>query len=411
MSYLFTNNTRMGFEDGAVDSFGKLKTVSPFTIFDSQHRYRDNGKWSTLVVEGGTTEHDPDESAVILSIGRTAGSSVVRETRRVFPYQPGKSLLSINTFAMNSGKSNLTQRVGMFGQRDGVYLEQSGFPYGQNLYFVLRSSVSGSVQETRVEQSQWNGDALDGSGPSGITLDVTKANIMWSDVEWLGAGSVRCGFYFEGRPVIAHTFHNANKNLSTYMTTATLPVRYEIFNHPTNAAASGSSMRQICSTVISEGGYQGRSTRRSVGVGLTSAADMKTLSASGTYYPILSIRLKNTNLDSVVVPSQMTIITSDKGVYHYKLLINASLTGASWSAVENTSAVEWDRSATTFSGGTEIAAGIFNETTNPILSDITNFNFQLGRNLEGVAETVTLVVASHGVNQDVSAEIGWEELV
>jgi hypothetical protein len=409
MSYLFTSNDRIGFEDGAVDSFGKLKTVSPFTIFDSQHRYRDNRKWSTLVVEGGTTEHNPNESAVLLSIGRTAGSSVIRETTRVFPYQPGKSLLSINTFSMNSGKANLRQRVGMFGERDGVYLEQGGI-FGTTLYFVLRSSVSGSVSETRIEQSGWNGDVLDGSGPSGITLDVTKANILWTDVEWLGAGSVRCGFYFEGRPVIAHTFHNANKNASTYMTTATLPVRYEIFN-TTNAASSGSAMRQICSTVISEGGYQGRSTRKSVGVGLTASSDRKTLAVSGTYYPILSIRLKSSRLDSVVVPSQMNIITNDKGFYHYKLLINAQLTGASWNSVDPDSAVEWDRSATNVSGGTEIAAGLFNETTNPILSDITNFNFQLGRSVDGIAETVTLVVASHGTNQKVSAEIGWEELV
>jgi len=108
MSYLFNN--KVGFESVAVDAFGKLQTVSPFTLFDSQHRYDDNEKWDTLVAKGGTATHNPNESTVSLTIGVTSGASVIRETRRVFPYQPGKSLLTINTFAMESGKANLTQR-------------------------------------------------------------------------------------------------------------------------------------------------------------------------------------------------------------------------------------------------------------------------------------------------------------
>lgn len=404
MSYLFNN--KVGFENGAVDAFGKLQTVQPFTLFDSQHRYVENSKWDTAVADGGTASHNADESAVLLTIGTTAGASVIRETRRVFPYQPGKSLLSVNTFAMNSGKANLTQRVGVFGAENGVYLEQGGM-YGVSLAFVLRSNVTGATVETRVYQNEWNGDVLNGSGPSGITLDVSKANILFTDVEWLGVGSVRCGFFFEGRPVIAHTFHNANKNTSTYMTTATLPLRYEIFNGDT--AGSGSTMRQICSTVISEGGYQGRATRKSVGVGFTASGDMKTLSSASTYYPVFSLRLKSSRRDSVVVLSEMNIVAATKGVYHYRLLLNPTLTNPSW--VDTGGSVEWDRSATDFSGGTEIQAGLMTETSETILSDITDFNTQFGRTIGGTGDTITLVMASHGNNQTVAAEMGWEELV
>jgi len=404
MSYLFNN--KVGFENGAVDAFGKLQTVQPFTLFDSQHRYVENSKWDTAVANGGTASHNADESAVLLTIGITAGASVIRETRRVFPYQRGKSLLSVNTFAMNSGKANLTQRVGVFGAENGVYLEQGGM-YGVSLAFVLRSNVTGATVETRVYQNEWNGDVLDGSGPSGITLDVSKANILFTDVEWLGVGSVRCGFFFEGRPVIAHTFHNANKNTSTYMTTATLPLRYEIFNG--NTAGSGSTMRQICSTVISEGGYQGRATRKSVGVGFTASGDMKILSSASTYYPVFSLRLKSSRRDSVVVLSEMNIVAATKGVYHYRLLLNPTLTNPSW--VDTGGSVEWDRSATAFSGGTEIQAGLMTETSETILSDITDFNTQFGRTIGGTGDTITLVMASHGNNQTVAAEMGWEELV
>lgn len=404
MSYLFNN--KVGFENAAVDAFGKLQTVQPFTLFDSQHRYTDNGKWDTAVANGGTASHNANESTVLMTIGITAGASVIRETRRVFPYQPGKSLLSINTFAMNGGKANLTQRVGVFGADNGVFLEQAGL-YGISLAFVLRSSVTGATVETRVYQNEWNGDVLDGSGPSGITLDPTKANILWTDIEWLGAGSVRCGFFFEGRPVIAHTFHNANKNATTYMTTATLPLRYEIFNG--NTAGSGSTMRQICSSVISDGGFQGRAVRKTAGVGLTAAGNMKTLTTASTYYPVLSLRLKSSRIDSVAILSQMNIIAKTKGIYHYRILLNSTLTGAAWYGTDGS--VEWDSSATAFSDGTELVSGLMTELAETVLSNMDNFNYQLGRSIGRTADTITLVMASHGANQEVSAEIGWEELV
>lgn len=405
MSYLFNN--KVSFDGTAVDGFSRLKVSQPYTIFDSQHRYKDNGNWDTLVVEGGTATHNSDESAMLLTIGRTAGSKVVRETRRVFAYQPGKALTAINTFSMNSGKANLTQRVGYFDDDNGIYLEQGGF-YGNDIWLVLRSKVTGAVVNEKIPKSEWNGDLLDGSGPSGITLDITKANIFFTDIEWLGVGSVRCGFFFDGRPVVAHTFHNANKNLSTYMTTACLPLRYEIFNG--NAAASGSTMRQICSTVVSDGGYEGKSTQHSVGFGMTASADMKTLVTASVYYPLLSIRLKSDRINSVVVPSQLDILASTKGAYHYRILENATLTGANWVTHSN-GTVEWDKSATGASGGKEIMSGFFTELSDPEMPNPREFVNQLTRSIGRTADTLTVVAASQNQNQNVACQIGWQELV
>lgn len=407
MSYLFTNNQPVSFSDAAVDAFGQLKTVSPFTLFDSQHRYKDNGKWDTLVVEGGTASHNATESSVKLQIGRTAGSKVVRQTRRVFAYQPGKSITAINTFAMGGGKANLFQRVGFFDDQNGIFLEKGGF-YGNELYLVLRSYVTGVTVDTKIPQGSWNTDKFNGTGPSGFSLDTTKANIFWTDIEWLGVGSVRCGFYVDGRPVIAHSFHNANANPTTYMTTACLPLRYEIFN--TNQSGSGSTLTQICSTVISQGGYEARSTRHHVGVGLTAAAAMKTLTDGGIYYPVLSIRLNSNRINSIVVPSQLNIIAGTKSIYHYRLLLNANLNTPSWVSHEN-GTVEWDKSTTTFSGGTEINSGIFSETSQVTVSAPSDFNYQLGKTVGGTADTLTLVVCSQGQNNTIAAELGWEELV
>jgi hypothetical protein len=183
--------------------------------------------------------------------------SVIRETTKVFSYQPGKSLLVLNTFVMNSPKENLRQRIGYFGADNGMYFE---IGMEQHRYFVERSLSTGT--ETVVAQANWNIDKLDGTGVSGITLDITKAQILWMDIEWLGLGTVRMGFVIDGKFIHCHSFHHANFIESTYITTASLPLRYEIAN--TGITTSSSTLKQVCSTVISEGGYELRGLQQAV---------------------------------------------------------------------------------------------------------------------------------------------------
>ena len=96
--------------------------------------------------------------------------------------------------------------------------------------FVKRSSVTGSLVNTEISQSNWNVDPLNGNGPSGLTLDLTKVQIIWFDFEWLGSGTVRCGFIINGVYIHCHSFQHANVTEGTYMTTASLPQRVEITN-------------------------------------------------------------------------------------------------------------------------------------------------------------------------------------
>ncbi len=186
----------------AVDAFGRARVSTPFTVFDSSHRYRDNGLWDTANT-GGSATFSANEGLMNLSVNATANSEVIRETSIVLSYQPGKSLQILNTFVMNEAKENLRQRVGYFGEQNGIYLELDG----SDLYFVRRSYNSGNVINTRVHKDDWNLDNLDGLGPSGFTLDISKAQIMFIDIEWLGVGSVRCGFVIDGQFVHVHSFH------------------------------------------------------------------------------------------------------------------------------------------------------------------------------------------------------------
>ncbi len=179
------------FGGGNIDAFGRLRIASPFTLFDSQNRYAIDAQFDTSTTGSGSTSHLSNESSVQLSVTTASGDEVIRETKRVFPYQPGKSLLVMETFVFAAQQDNLRQRVGYFGANDGVYLEQNG----TDVRFVVRTSTSGSADDTGyVAQANWNVDKLDGTGPSGKTINLTtspKAQILFMDFEWLGVGTVR----------------------------------------------------------------------------------------------------------------------------------------------------------------------------------------------------------------------------
>jgi hypothetical protein len=259
------------------DAFGRLRVSNPLTLFDSSHRYRDNNLWNHLVVgTGSTVGFVTTQGLINIGIGTTAGCSVIRETTKVFAYQPGKSLLVLNTFVMNASKTNLRQRVGYFGADNGMYFEVDG----DTSYFVERSLSLGTT--TRVAQEDWNVDKLDGTGLSGITLNPSKAEILWMDIEWLGVGTVRIGFVIDGKFIHCHSFHHANIIESTYITSGSLPLRYEIAN--TGITTSTSNLKQICSSVISEGGYNLNGIQQAVGIPITAP---RTLTTAGTFYPIV----------------------------------------------------------------------------------------------------------------------------
>lgn len=364
------------------DAFGRLRVSNQLTVFDSQNRYAADPQFDTALSGSGSTSYLANESTVQLSVTTTSGDQVVRQSFRSFPYQPGKSLLVLATFVMNEGKENLRQRVGYFNTQNGVFFQQSGTTKS----FVLRSYTSGSVDDTRtVNQDSWNGDKLDGSGPSGITLTPSNAQILFMDFEWLGVGSVRCGFVINGEFIVCHTFHNANSINSVYMTTAILPVRYEITN--TGTTGSSSSMKQICSSVMSEGGYQ-RAVAEQVARRTTALATIST-----TFLPLISIRLNSGSLGAVVLPQRVNVLPETTQLYEIALFKNPTLTGASYNTGTFNN-VDYDVSATAMSGGTIVQQDYITSSaqTRATLLAPTGYNFQLqlGVSLAGVSDVYTV---------------------
>lgn len=396
------------------DAFGRLKVSNPFTLFDSSHRYRDNGLWSTyLSATGASATFNASQGLMDLTINAVSGSEVIRETTKVFAYQPGKSLMVMSTFVMNPAKDHLEQKIGYYGDKNGMYLELSG----STLKFVERSLVTGAVTETQVVQSDWNGDKLDGTGPSGITLDISKAQILWMDIEWLGLGTVRMGFVINGQLILCHSFHHANLITSTYITTASLPLRYEIRNVETPSPATSSTLKQVCSTVISDGGYQLNGAQQAIG---TTLASPRTLTLANTFYPIVSLKLKTSpdRLDAIVILTALSILPMDTGSYNWQVRSRAVTQAGSWLSASDDSSVQYNITGTGIdptNPGRILASGFFSQSNQSsgqvdILKEAL-FKFQLERNgLLGTPYELTLVVASDGPGDKVLGSLDWEEI-
>ena len=388
------------------DMFGRTKVSEPFTLFDSTHRYTQNGDYSDVIQGTASSSHIEEQSTAALTVGTASGDYLHRESRRVFSYQPGKSLQVLQTFVLAPAKTNLRQRVGYFSTHNGIYLELDG----SQLSIVQRTFSSGTVEEIRVPQADWNVDKLDGSGPSDIVLDISKAQIMFSEYEWLGAGSVKVGFAIDGYFITAHQFNHANYIDKVYMTTATLPVRYEIEN--IGVTASSSTLKQICVTVISNGGYDKRTIPHIV--------THPTATTVGTSPgPLVSIRMATGRTDSVIIPSGIDVLPTTNDSYIIRMYKNATIVGGTWS-LEPSGNVERNTTATSMSGGTIVGEYYVSNTNQSTVSldvsNIANFQMQLGRTNAStpggaVSDTLTLSAQVLSGTGDIIGSLRYYDLL
>ena len=430
MTYLFTGNTTISnevevkndvgnalpvvgvegspitvaFSGTTVDAFGRLRISIPHTIFDNSFTVDAKpGVWGTVTANSGTAVFVSNISSIDMGVSTELGSKTARTTKQYFQYQPGKSLLTMNTFVMNEGKANLRQRVGYYDNRNGIFLEREG----NTAYIVKRSSVSGAPVDTRIQQNNWSNDTLLGAGSSGKTLNLDKAQIFFTDIEWLGVGSVRTGFVIDGELIIAHQFNHANLESNVYMTTATLPVRYEIEN--TGITTSSSNLKQICSTVISEAGYSPTVLTRSASTVLAGLAMSDTV-----FRPLLSLRLKTNHVDKVVLPTRIDLFGLQSTPFAYKVIADANVTGGTWTTLGSDSVIEYNANATTLnSGGADLLQGIFvgGTSAQPVNVNLKehNHSFQLRANATGTPEVFTIAVKATTNNDDALGSLTWEE--
>jgi hypothetical protein len=232
-----------------LDAFSRLRVSNPLILFNAQLTY----DLAPIIMEqitngtGATVTHDSTNRQALMTFSSTpTGGKAFMQSYEYLPYQPGRSQLIFVTFNMIAAVANTLKFAGYSDGVNGIEFQLSG----STKQFVVYSASSAG-NET-VTQSSWNLDKLDGTGASGITLDITKTQILVIDVQALYVGRVRMGFDIGGQIIYAHEFLHANIFSSPYVQSANLPVRCGM----TCTGTVSTTMNFICSAVISEGGTE-----------------------------------------------------------------------------------------------------------------------------------------------------------
>lgn len=387
-----TNATPFG-DNSAMDAFGRLRVSQPSTLLDSKLLYDKQPFTYDEIVNGtATSTFSANDSCVIM---RTAASGdyVIRSTRIHFNYQPGKSLQALFTGMMHP-ETNITKRIGLFQSltsapydvSDGLYFESRD----GNMYCMI-TKLSGTPYSMQVPQSAWNVDKLDGTGPSGVNVDFTKAQLFCVDYEWLGLGRVRYGVYNNGRPVYCHYVNHQSGLTAPYLTSPNQPVRYEI-----RQTGSGSGMmKQICNTVVTEGGGD----EDGLNGMLVSATLSAGVSVSHTAFtPVMAVRFTPGVHDLVAIIKNFEILNLDNGASAspmiYELRLNPIISPAlNWNNLDT----NWlqmgagGSSYTITSPGYKLVGGYAPPSlTTPASSEISRSLARLGTTINGTPDVLVV---------------------
>ena len=402
------DNTKLNVQlsNTSITSKGRLRTSQPETIFFNTFQYGvETDVWDTSVASGGTATHDPAISGVDMAVTSAAGSQVIRQTQDVMRYIPGRSANLAFAVRYETPVAGVRRRIGLFNGIDGFYFEDNGGDYA----CVIINSDGGTPTINRVSRANWNGDKLDGTGPSGVVADPTAQQLISMDYEWYGAGQVIFQYVINGQTIIIHTFNNGNILQSPWCKTPFLPVRMELTN--VTGAAGTHHIYQGSNSLTSEG------STNYYGVGeshLTPLAGI-TMASANTFYPILSIRLKSTFLQGIVLPTFFQAASTDNTNIFYKFVKNATLTQGTWTDMPDSDAFTQyldspDTGTTALTGGSILDTGmIINGIGNKIELNKDTV-YQIGRSSLGtVSDTLTLAIAASGTNKAAIASMTWIE--
>src|SRR5210317_671192 len=309
-----------------------------------------------------------------------------------------ESLVGVATATHNASSSNVVMEV---GSTAGAYFEDDGGTYS----YVIRSSATGITTETRVTRENWNGEKFDGNGYTGVTADATKQQMISINYEWYGAGGVTFNWLMKNETIVSHEFENSNVNDRVWCRSPFLPIRCEIEN--VTGVAGTHYLYQSSNSLIQEGEPEKLGTLLSVSNAITGT----TMPLANTFYPIVSLRLKSSALQAVMLLRSLQAVTNDNTNVYWRLYQNSTLTGASWTDhPDPNSFMQYDTTATALTGGQALLSG-FTIAGGASLVDVDDkAALQLGRSGIGtISDTHTLACASPNTNKATLAVLNWIE--
>lgn len=329
----------------SIDAFGRIRVSSPVNEFNSEFQYNLHPLYfDAVTASNGTITHNANHSSADLNVTTDSGSKALLQTFEYFRYQPGKSLSIAMTFIMPSQQAGTKMQVGYSDDDNGFFFEVKD---ASTVQMVRRTKTSGSVVDNVVAQSDWNGDKLDGTGVSGVTIDWTLGQQLRIDLQWLSIGRIRMCFDIDGILILAHEFLISNVLSVPSTTTANLPIRWLIEN--TAAVSGAKTMEGICVSVYNEGGDEVE-----LGHPFGFGNGVTTRTVSTTPLPVVSIRpatTLNSITNRVKVRVESISILNDKDIFWQVIYLPTSITNNDWQSPVTHSSVETDIAGTAITGG------------------------------------------------------------
>lgn len=384
-------------------STNRVKMSSQEIGFFNTFQYnKDPQVWDEQFTGTASADFNQFLGGVEMTVGTTAGDQAITQTRNVMRYYPGRQNELVFTVSLAEPTAGIRRRMGIFDELDGMFFEDVG---GEYFVVIRRNTVDGPV-ETRIPRSDWNFDRLDGTGPSGISLDLTKIQMMVIEYEWYGAGQVEFKFVIDNNSFPIHRFNHGNVISETYMTTPFLPVRFELTN--VTGEAGPAILFQGSAALRVEGTVSPLGREENVSTPLTGV----TVPTLNTFRPVLSVRLRPDRLQGVAIPKSFQAATLDNTGLFYRIVRNNTLTGALFQNAEASSFIEFDFAATDSTGGETLQTGFISPNNQGnVFAFPENAILQLARNNLGTtAENFTILCATTQSNKDVFASLSWIEV-
>ena len=380
----------------------RLKVAPYQSVFFNTFQYgKETDVWDESLVGVATATHNASSSNVVMEVGSVAGSKVVRQTKNVMRYIPGRSATLSFAIRLDTPQVGIRRRFGLFDDNNGVYFEDDGGTYA----YVIRSNTTGIVTETRVTRDNWNGEKFDGNGYTGVTADATKQQMISINYEWYGAGIVEFAWLMQNETIPSHTFENSNALDTVWCSTPFLPIRVEIEN--VTGVAGTHYIYQGSNSLIQEGEPEKLGTLESVANPITGT----TLTDANTFYPVVSLRLKAGQLSAVALIRSLQTATNDNTNVYWRLIENPTLTGANWTNhPDPNSFTQYDISATATTGGNIVLSGFTISGGSSLVEVDDKAALQIGRSGIGtVSDIYTLACASPNTNKAALAVLNWIE--
>lgn len=349
-TYLDSNfSNEVGFKTAYVDPFSKLITTQSTMLGSFDFRIGKNTDyWDETIAGNATSTHNANTVSVNLTCTTNATDSVIRQTYRQFEYVRGNSQTIYISINLGGGPvTNNRRRVGYFDTNNGAYFEIDSTTFK----VVRRTSTSGSVVNNEINQADFNVDKLNGTGPSGITLDLTKQQLFYIEFSWLGTNTVEFGAFINTQKILMHVINNANVIATAWCQSGQLPLRVE--NTNTGTPASSTTINQGCMAVFSNGSETSYRMIRSI----ASAGAGFSLTATETVYAGIRLNPNLRNIGCQALSYQLLPYTAGNNTryIYYKVILRATLTGDTWANVTNV--IQGLTSTPTYTGGIIIDQG------------------------------------------------------